>query len=124
MWLRKDEYIDQLIFVNKKISDLIDILLKKSSNPPIIIIQSDHGPQVLNVPTNDYLESRLSILNLYYFPNMDKSILYDSITPVNTFRILFKNLFNADIDLLPDKSYFSQYNKPYQFKLIYENEKK
>ncbi|GAH04134.1 unnamed protein product, partial [marine sediment metagenome] len=37
-------YVDQLIFVNKRIEMLIDRLLSNSQVPPIIILQADEGP--------------------------------------------------------------------------------
>ena len=39
--------------------------------------------------------------------NLDKDLLYDSITPVNTFRIILNHYFNAGYDLLKDDVYFS-----------------
>ncbi|MFC1504868.1 sulfatase-like hydrolase/transferase, partial [Spirochaetota bacterium] len=67
-WKKKDAYIDQLVFVNKKVSTIINTILEKSDIPPIIIIQSDHGPHVLEAPKNEYDIARTSILNLFYLP--------------------------------------------------------
>ena len=47
----------------------------------------------------------MGILNAYYFPDADKSVLYPSITPVNTFRLLFNIYFDGNLELLPDKNY-------------------
>jgi hypothetical protein len=38
-------------------------------------------------------------------PNADKDIFYPSITPVNSFRVIFNHYFNLNYELLPDKSY-------------------
>jgi Sulfatase len=118
MWSQKNAYLDQLIFVNKKITALVDTLLEKSLIPPIIIIQSDHGPQVQDAPRQEYVKCRLSILNAIYSPGKPKFIFNESVTPVNTFRILFNNYFNSDLTILPNKSYYSEFQKPYQFTLV------
>lgn len=41
--------------------------------------------------------------------------LYDTITPVNTFRVLLTAYFGADYELLDDRSYFSRLKLPYSF---------
>jgi hypothetical protein len=51
------------------------------------------------------LKEKLGILNAYYLPNVDKEFLHPSITPVNSFRLIFNLYFNADFELLPDESY-------------------
>jgi len=118
-----DEFIEgyrnQLAFVNKRLQIAIDEILLQSSHPPIIIVQADHGPDArLDFGwkiQNTYLPERMSILNAYYFPDQDYEALYEDITPVNTFRIIFNNYFGTDYELLGDKSYFSRWNSPYLF---------
>ena len=56
---------------------------------------------------------RLSILNAYYVNDQAKSSLYPSITPVNSFRVIFNSLFNTKIPLLDDTSYYAY--KPDKF---------
>lgn len=64
---------------------------------------------------NTNLRERFSMLNAYYLPNGDGVQLYDSITPVNTFRVLFNYYFGTELELLEDESYFSTYDRPYAF---------
>jgi hypothetical protein len=118
----RDEYIKnykkQLTFINKKITEIIDDIISNSPEPPIIILQSDHGPGSMldwENPNNTNLKERMSILNAYYLPNNDYNQLYDEITPVNTFRIIFNHYFGMDQELLKDESYFSTWNHPYKF---------
>lgn len=40
----KQNYKEQMMYANKKIEELVEAILSKSKNPPIIIIQSDEGP--------------------------------------------------------------------------------
>ncbi len=113
-----DGYRDQLVFINNRLRSAIDAILSNPTEPPIIILQSDHGPGSLldwEDPAQTYSKERLSILSAYYFPGSDYTDLYDDITPVNTFRLLFNKHFGTDLELLADKSYFSTWSRPYEF---------
>jgi len=115
-------YVDQLIFVNKKIEMLIDKLLSNSQVSPIIILQAEEGPYPPGRSTNweqmskAELRQKMRILNAYYLPNADKNVLYPSITPVNSFRLIFNLYFGTDFELLPDESYiYPDNHHPYKF---------
>jgi len=117
----EEEYIkgyrNQLIYSNKLVCETIDEILENSKEPPIIILQADHGPGAKlkwEDPEETYMEERMGILNAYLLPGIS-NILYDSITPVNTYRIIFNNYFGTDYDLLEDRSYFSTWSEPYGF---------
>jgi len=97
-------YLDQVKFVNKEILTVIDTLIQNSDVPPVILVQSDHGP-LPDLTENP--ADRLPILNAYYLPGvaMDK-ILYPSISPVNSFRVVLNSYFEQNLPLLEDLSYF------------------
>ncbi len=99
-------YLDQVRFANAKIREVVDALLSKDGPPPIVIVQGDHGtgPFVSSAEANRRL--RMGILNAYYVPDTIRPRLYDSITPVNTFRLILNEL-GADLPLLKDRRYFS-----------------
>jgi hypothetical protein len=42
-------------------------------------------------------------------------MLYDTITPVNTFRLVFNYYFNSNLDVLPDLSYTTGGDGYYDF---------
>ena len=44
-----------------------------------------------------------------------QEIFYDTITPVNTFRILFNNYFGDNFEILEDKMYFAEQEEPWNF---------
>lgn len=101
-WIGKDyisifnaQYVDQLIFINKKVKTLVDEIVSKSDVAPIIILQADHGI---------YWDKGLGryILNAYYLPGKDNRLLYETISPVNSFRVVFNLYFDMDYELLED----------------------
>jgi len=49
------------------------------------------------------IKLRSSILNVYFLPEINNNLLYNSITPVNTFRVIFNHYFDAGYDLLKDQ---------------------
>jgi len=109
-------YLDQMSCANQKVMKLVGSILADSKNPPIIVIQADEGPYNMVYPmpkgrfqfkdaSDDTLNERFPILNALYLPGVGTSDLYPTMTPVNTFRLIFNKYFGADLDLLPDKNY-------------------
>lgn len=123
VWEQKELYLNQLIFINKKVEVLVGEILSRSEVPPIIILQADHGTASSfysgsggwDHPTKDMLRERFSIFNAYYLPQGGNSLLYDSITPVNTFRLIFNFYFGTEHEFLGDRCYYSTYKHPYSF---------
>jgi len=110
-------YIDQVIFINSKVETLVDRLTSESAVPPIILLQGDHGgDSFLNRadPNDTYMQDRMCILSAYYLPGASQA-LYDTITPVNSFRVVFNQYFGTSLPMLPDRSYFSNFAKTYDF---------
>ncbi len=109
-------YAEQLSFIAKKTLAMTKEIIENSKEEPVIIIQSDHGPGSMlewedEEKTN--LPERFSILNAYYLPSDKNTKLYETITPVNSFRVVFNNIFDANLELLPDRNYFARWNTPY-----------
>jgi hypothetical protein len=106
-----DGYIDQVEFISTEISRSIQKLLNESPTPPIIILQGDHGPW------KQEGENRFSILNAYYLPGHE-DVIDPGISPVNSFRIIFNEYFDAQYPMLEDLSYESPYADVYDFTLL------
>jgi hypothetical protein len=109
-------YRDQLTYLNTRVLAAVDAILAGSTTTPIIIIQGDHGPGAYlewDSVEDTCLRERHSILNAYLVPEEVRTELYDSITPINSFRVLFDTLFDSHFGTLPDKSYFSAWKRPY-----------
>lgn len=104
-------YLNQLQYLNKKVLAAIDTLQSESKTPPIIIIQGDHGPWMQP-------HDRMTwILNAYYLPGHNDK-LYKTITPVNTFRIIFDEYFGGKYKTLDDVSYYSPTPKIFDFSVV------
>jgi len=116
--LSQNNYLEQLQFVNDKIMIAITGIIENSKNPPVIILQGDHGSGIFfdyNSITNSCLRERYSILNAYYLPGNDKGSIPEDISPVNSFRFIFNHYFQADFEILHDQQYFSSSKDFYQF---------
>jgi hypothetical protein len=112
-------YRDQVHYLNSLILDTIDQILEDSDQLPIIILQADHSSRVYNeLDPGDEIHFLLNapILNAYLVPEDVQEALYPSITPVNSFRILFNNLFQTDLTLLEDITYHMDFfDPPFRF---------
>ncbi|MBC8063721.1 MAG: hypothetical protein H7Y17_02745 [Chlorobia bacterium] len=111
-------YADQAKFVGKQMLSAIDKLLASSKEQPVIILQGDHGPKKgldqASLAKTDVNEC-FPILNAYLVPEAVKSKLYPGITPVNTFRAIFREMFGDSLPNLPDRSWYSPYPQPLEF---------
>jgi hypothetical protein len=90
-------YRDQVTYLNQRLLAIADDLIQQSSQPPIIIIQGDHGVPRLT-------EWDTAILNAYYLPGDGNAQLYGTISPVNSFRVVFNQYFGGQLPLLEDRS--------------------
>ena len=122
-WDDKSGYVNQVQYVNKKVIETIDKILLESDSSPVIIIQGDHGtPTQLgggglrwNNINDDSITERMSIFNAFYFPNVNSTVIYDGITPVNSFRLVLNTQLNGNYELLEDRMYFSSYQDMLNF---------
>ena len=109
-------YREQVIFANKEILKVIDAILTNSKTPPVILVMGDHGPASMfnwNFETPGCLWERTGNLYAMLLPGQqDDSVLYPSISPVNTFRVIFNTYFGTDLPLLEDKSYMTFWQQP------------
>ena len=103
-------YAGQLRYANAQIKGLVQRLLSvPEASRPIVVIQADEGPLLcrsVDCPevSAEYAAVRFGILNALYLPGIEEP-LPDVWTPVNTFRIIFREYFGADLEPLPDRSY-------------------
>ncbi len=103
-------YLNNIRYINREILQVVSEILETSSTPPVIILQADHG-------SNFY--DRTMILSAFHLPGSGSQALYSHITPVNTFRLVFKEIFDAPYELLPDQTFSGKY-PPFDFQPIEE----
>lgn len=115
LWEDRDSYVNQLVYVNRRIGEAIGRLLAESARPPVILLVSDHGPNL-----KDHLEReeqrhiRLANLTAMHLPGAPARYLPPDATPVNHLRRVFNFYFDAHMPLLPDRYYFSTYHRPFE----------
>ena len=101
-------YADHITYLNSRLLEIIDTILEQSVPEPVIVIQSDHGASIDYKNLDIDNANRLGILNALYLPptpNGDPiDQVYSTISPVNTFRLIFDNYFQAGFGLLEDRS--------------------
>ena len=109
-------YREQVSFISREIVKVIDAILTKSESPPIILVMGDHGPSSMfkmNFETPGCLWERTSNLYAILLPgHQNDGTVYPSISPVNTFRVIFNTYFGTDLPLLEDRSYLMAWQQP------------
>lgn len=100
--VNRQDYVEYLQYVNKKMLALIDHILKSSSQPPVIVLMSDHGFRHFREPVDK--KYHFMNLNAVYLPGRRYDAFYDSLSNVNTFRIVFNEVFKTKFSLLKDST--------------------
>jgi hypothetical protein len=95
--VNKQGYLYGVQFINGQIVPVLRDIISNSKTPPIIVLEGDHG-------YTDNEPGHYTNLEAYYLPD-GYAHLYPSITPVNSFRMIFDDYFGAKYPLLPDTSY-------------------
>ncbi len=107
-------YLGQHQYATKLIEELITKLLANANprNPPVIIIQSDHGARNMirkakdNILMDGYLENypidnAYKNFNAMYLPGIDPSTLSTSMPPIDTMILVLNHYLNAGVKLGP-----------------------
>jgi len=118
----KQAYIEQIECLNRKLLVLVDALQKRSTAPPVILLQADHGhgrlgrlaPSLESVAPWQVAERR-AIFSAYALPGVPPEAVSDSISPVNIIRLVLRHYFNADLPNRRDVTYWSAWTRPYRF---------
>lgn len=106
----QESFVDQVVYANRRLLAVSNRLTTaRGARKWVIVIQSDEGPHPPeNFTFGDSLQTlraRFRILNAYHLPAAGTVSVRPSITPVNTFRMLFDGYFGTEYGLLPDESY-------------------
>jgi hypothetical protein len=99
-------YTLQVAFVNTIISRLTGVIQSVLKRPLVIIVQGDHGYRFFDTSKRQW---EFPNFNAFYFSNGDYRLLHDSISNVNTFRVVANTFFKQQYPLLQGNRYFLQY---------------
>jgi arylsulfatase A-like enzyme len=102
-WSLKEEYSEYLQYTNKKLLELFDQILSKSSKPPIIVFMGDHGFREFSSEEKDTKYYFMN-MNAIYLPNKNYVNFYDGMSNVNQFRMLLNTVFHQNFSTLKDSS--------------------
>ncbi|HTD92278.1 MAG TPA: hypothetical protein VK644_00630 [Chitinophagaceae bacterium] len=96
----KEDYLAQLIYANRFImAPLVDSIFENARRPFVIVIQGDHGYRFWPAAKVDLEFENFSAI---YFPNGNYDTIGDSLSSVNTFRIVLNKYFHTSYPLLKD----------------------
>src|SRR5690349_14355591 len=120
---RRQIYIEQLQCVNYLVSRVVTEILRRSTVPPIIIIQGDHGTPTLGYDKAPNARSvsptqareRFGAFGAYYLPDGGGQAFADSVTLVNVFQKILSYYFEADIPPSQDRLFLSMDETPFNF---------
>ena len=116
----KGYYRDQLLYTHDRLRAIVDEILARSSESPVIILQSDHGPNygsgwdtgTWDAPNLSTLREKMLVLNAVLAPAEIQAKLYPRMTLGNTFPIVLNGLFGTDYERIEDKSFYSSITAP------------
>ena len=114
-WEDKDAYLQQLQYANTRILELVDKTLENSDRESVIIVMSDHGFRPgtdWENPSQENYRAVFNNLGAYYIPNQIND-MPETISGVNVFRIIFNSYFGTEYELLEDKQFFFNPEKPF-----------
>jgi hypothetical protein len=102
-------FLSQVKYTDSTILDLLhkglDGLSPDQKSNTMVILQADHGPRYLQKGGTDLRRrSSFGILNAVLWPKYSKGKFYNGMSSVNTFRILFRDLWGIDLSLVKDSS--------------------
>jgi len=98
-------FLSYLQYTNKIMLAVIDKIQQGPGGPPVIVVQGDHGfrdfiggPRQHDLYFKNY--------SAFYFPDGNYAGLYDSLSNINTFPLIFNKYFNTNIPLQKDSTIF------------------
>jgi hypothetical protein len=123
---RKRAYTEQLRCLNGMVLHTVAAILQHSTVPPIILLQGDHGTNLLRysdaksaaLVAPAQARERFGAFGAYYLPGDGSSLFADSVTIVNVLQRVLSHYFGAEVDPSPDELYLSLERTPYDFAKI------
>jgi hypothetical protein len=104
-------YTAQIEGLNRRLLPVLAEIQARSARPPIIVIQADHGAVWLPYSSDPSREvrQRLGILHALLVPESIRAQLDPAISPVNTFRLILKEVLGLPLERIPDEHFLVTY---------------
>jgi hypothetical protein len=114
-------YREQAQFVANRVLAVVDGILARPGPSPVIVLHGDHGPgstKDAEYVSGEAARERMSIFSAYRLPGDSPASLPPDVSPVNALRVVANRYLGATLPPLPDLSFASTWERPYQFVLI------
>ncbi|HWJ22885.1 MAG TPA: hypothetical protein VNS52_11085 [Gemmatimonadaceae bacterium] len=120
----RQAYVAAVSCTEKLVLAAVRRILRNSAQPPVIILQADHGPASLHPPvvgraaeeiTPEQARERMGAFGAYLFPGVPHEDIPATLTPVNVLRFVFSRYLGAPLAPLPDSSFYSSGERPNHF---------
>jgi hypothetical protein len=120
---RRQAYTGQLQCLNQMVLHTVTEILHRSAVPPIIILQGDHGTNLLRYSeaesasrvTPAQARERFGAFGAYYLPGDGARLFADSVTVVNVLQRILSHYYGASVPPSADDFYVSLERTPYNF---------
>ncbi|MFY7840527.1 MAG: sulfatase-like hydrolase/transferase [Lacibacter sp.] len=99
----RDRFTAYIQYTNKQLLNIADAIRKKTNGKAVIIIQSDHGLYDLDEKRKaDAFKNFTAV----YFPDKNYASVPDTLSNVNSFRLVLNRYLQQKLPLIENKSYF------------------
>ena len=120
---RQRAYAEQLQCLNRLVLHTVSTILQRSAVPPVILLQSDHGTNLLRYSdaksakavTPAQARERFGAFGAYYLPGGGRRLFGDTVTVVNVLQKVLSHYHGIAVPPEPDDLYLSLERTPYDF---------
>ncbi|HKG32337.1 MAG TPA: hypothetical protein VKB22_01270, partial [Gemmatimonadales bacterium] len=120
---RRQAYTGQLQCLNQMVLQTVTEILHRSAVPPIIVLQGDHGTNLLryseaesaSLVTPAQARERFGAFGAYYLPDDGGRLFADSVSVVNVLQRILSHYYGASVPPSADDFYLSLERTPYDF---------
>lgn len=114
LWEQRSAYREQLEYLNGLVLRTIDAIVAESASPPVIVLQSDHGPNLRDgLEFGEQLRIRFANFAAHLLPGAPRGLVPPDGSPVNQFPRIFNHYFRANLPILPERYFYSPFARPY-----------
>jgi hypothetical protein len=113
LWEDRKAYVEQLRYVNRRTLEMVDAIRSTSRRPPIILIQSDHGPGLIKgLELPEQMRIRFANFSAQYLPDAPRGLVPSDDSAVNLFPRILNHYFGAQLPIMPNRHFYSDFRLP------------